>query len=60
MLARIDKILNMKDDLSLDALADVFSTVPSDLKIHISELSKRNIVSFQSLEYAIPFLGGLK
>lgn len=59
MLARIDKIKNMKDDLSLDELADVFSIVPSDLKINKNELVKRNIVSLQTLDYASPFLGSL-
>jgi DNA-binding transcriptional MerR regulator len=57
MLARIDKIKNMKDDLSLDELADVFSIVPSDLKINKIELVKQNIVSLQTLDYASPFLG---
>ena len=57
ILARIDKILNMKDDLSLDELADVFSIVPSDLKIDKLELVKRNIVSLQTMDYASPFLG---
>ncbi|MDR6554496.1 YhbD family protein [Paenibacillus qinlingensis] len=57
MLARIDKILNMKDDLSLDELADVFSIVPSDLRIDKLELVKRNIVSLTTIEYASPFLG---
>lgn len=57
MLARIDKILNMKDDLSLDELADVFSIVSSDLKIDKLELVKRNIVSLQTIDYASPFWG---
>jgi predicted DNA-binding transcriptional regulator AlpA len=52
MLARIDKIVNMKDDLSLDELADVFSPIPAELSIHISELVKRNIVSACAAEYA--------
>ncbi|WP_208607783.1 YhbD family protein [Paenibacillus pectinilyticus] len=59
MLARIDKILNMKDDLSLDELADVFSTVPSDLQIDKVELMKRNIVSMETLAFASPLMGSL-
>ncbi|NOV02077.1 YhbD family protein [Paenibacillus planticolens] len=57
MLARIDKIKNMKDDLSLDELAEVFSPVPTDLRIDANELIKRNIVSKITTEYAEPFLG---
>jgi len=45
MLARIDKIKNMKDDLSLDELADVFSPNLSELKIAKAELVDRNIVT---------------
>jgi DNA-binding transcriptional MerR regulator len=52
MLARIDKIINMKDDLSLDELADMFSSVPTDLSINKNELVKRNIVSNVAAEYA--------
>ncbi|WNR43538.1 YhbD family protein [Paenibacillus roseipurpureus] len=57
MLARIDRIKNMKDDLSLDELADVFSIIPSDLKMDSTELVKRNIVSLQTIEYASPTFG---
>jgi DNA-binding transcriptional MerR regulator len=52
MLTRIDKIINMKDDLSLDELADMFSSVPSDLSINKNELVERNIVSKVSADYA--------
>jgi DNA-binding transcriptional MerR regulator len=52
MLARIDKIVNMKDDLSLDELADVFSPVPTELSIQKNELVKRNIVSVNAAQYA--------
>ncbi|MBP1962737.1 YhbD family protein [Paenibacillus aceris] len=57
MLARIDKIKNMKDDLSLDELAEVFSPVPTDLRIDRNELMKRNIVSLITAEYAEPIMG---
>jgi DNA-binding transcriptional MerR regulator len=57
MLARIDKIINMKDDLSLDELADVFSPVPTDLSINKNELVKRNIVSSVAAEYVEQHIG---
>lgn len=50
ILARIDKIKNMKDDLSLDELADVFSPVADGLSMTKHELLERNIVSKTSLE----------
>ncbi|RKN84799.1 YhbD family protein [Paenibacillus ginsengarvi] len=50
MLARINKIKNMKDDLSLDELADVFSPAADDLSLPEHELVDRNIVSPPSLE----------
>jgi DNA-binding transcriptional MerR regulator len=52
MLARIDKIMHMKDDLSLDELADMFSSIPTDLSINKNELVKQNIVSIVAAEYA--------
>jgi len=50
ILARIDKIVNMKDDLSLDELADVFSPAAGDFSIGSTQLLDRNIVSKVSLE----------
>ncbi len=50
ILARIDKIVNMKEDLSLDELADVFSPEVADMAVGQSELLERNIVSKRSLE----------
>jgi DNA-binding transcriptional MerR regulator len=52
MLARIDKIKNMKDDLSLDELAEMFSPMPTDLRINKYELVKRNIVTKIAADYA--------
>ena len=51
ILARIDKIVNMKDDLSLGELAEMFSPVFAELPINIHELVKRNIVSKEAVEY---------
>lgn len=57
ILARIDKIKNMKDDLSLDELAEVFSPILTDITINKIELVKRNIVSNVAMEYAEPYIG---
>ncbi|MEH7413754.1 YhbD family protein [Neobacillus drentensis] len=45
VLERINKIQTMKDNLSLDELADMFSPNISGLKLEKDELVKRNIVS---------------
>lgn len=45
ILARIDKIMNMKDGLSLDELADQFSPLLPEYELRKSDLAKRNIVS---------------
>ncbi|MED1784394.1 YhbD family protein [Brevibacillus fortis] len=60
ILARIDKILNMKDDLSLDELADMFSPNMSETSLSTDELLARNIVSTTSLEVFNVFLGSLR
>ncbi|MDU4695551.1 MAG: YhbD family protein [Paenibacillus sp.] len=57
MLQRIDRILGMKDDLSLDALADVFSPSPGDIRLSVSELLERNIVTSTSLNLYIETAG---
>ncbi|MBH5318655.1 YhbD family protein [Paenibacillus sp. GSMTC-2017] len=45
VLARIDKILNMKDELSLDDLADKLSTSIVDLELRKNDFISRNLVS---------------
>ncbi|MDR7002718.1 YhbD family protein [Neobacillus niacini] len=45
ILDRINKIQTMKENLSLDELADMFSPNVSDLNLTKDELIKRNIVS---------------
>jgi DNA-binding transcriptional MerR regulator len=45
ILERIDKILNMKDDLSLDELADKLSPNPTEVALTLQQLIERNIVS---------------
>ncbi|MCZ8514639.1 YhbD family protein [Paenibacillus filicis] len=57
ILARIDKILNMKDDLSLDELADVFSPNLVEASIPRGDLEKRGLISPQSLQLFEQYYG---
>lgn len=57
ILERIDKIINLKDGLSLDELADMFSDSPTDLTLSKEELIKRNIVSKTSLDVFVETVG---
>ena len=50
ILARIDQILNMKDDLSLDQVAGKLSPSLPDQEASKSEIAKRNIVSQVTLQ----------
>jgi len=45
ILARVDKIMNMKEDLSLDELADQLSPSFPDYELRKADVLKRNIVS---------------
>ncbi|RJE84313.1 DUF4004 family protein [Paenibacillus sp. 1011MAR3C5] len=45
ILARIDKIVNLKDDLSLDELADKLTGKQAGIEMRKSEFAARNIVS---------------
>lgn len=56
ILPRIDKILNMKDGLSLDELADVFSPTLSEIQLDRGQLIERNIVSEGSLALFADFV----
>jgi DNA-binding transcriptional MerR regulator len=51
MLLRIEKIKHMKDDLSLDELADLLSPSPTLISLSKQELVERNIVSEMSIEH---------
>lgn len=53
ILQRIDRILNMKDDLSLDALADVFSPGLADIRLTAGEILERNMVTSSALNLYI-------
>jgi DNA-binding transcriptional MerR regulator len=59
ILARIDKIMHMKDGLSLDELANMFSAVHTEHAINKMELIERNIVSKNSIDYADQHMGVL-
>lgn len=50
ILSRIDKILNMKDGLSLDELADVFSPSLKEISLTAEQLLERNIVTNIALD----------
>jgi hypothetical protein len=51
ILERINKIQTMKENLSLDELADMFSPNLSDIVLEKDELIKRNIVSTNVLHF---------
>ncbi|OXM88314.1 YhbD family protein [Paenibacillus rigui] len=51
ILSRIDKIVHMKDDLSLDELADVFSPNVNDLMLTSLQIKERNIVSVEAIGF---------
>jgi len=57
ILYRIEKIKNMKEDISLDDLADVFSPVLDEINLHPDELIQRNIVSDEALKIYLDFRG---
>lgn len=50
ILDRIDKILNMKEDLSLDDLAEVFSPKPSKVSITKEELIEKGMLSERTIK----------
>lgn len=51
ILARIEKIKQMKDDLSLDELANMFSPNPAAITLHRDEVIKRNIVTKVTMQF---------
>jgi hypothetical protein len=50
ILARVKKIIDMKEDLELNDIADKFSPEITDLNISKAGIIERNIVSTQTLE----------
>lgn len=57
IIPRIDKILNMKEDLSLDELADVFSPSLGEVQLSAGEILDRNIVTSGALNLYIQVTG---
>ncbi|MGF7398024.1 YhbD family protein [Thermoanaerobacterium thermosaccharolyticum] len=57
ILKRVNKILSMKEDLSLDDLANMLSPNTSEIALSLDEIKKRNIVSLTSLELYIRTFG---
>ncbi|WP_040949568.1 YhbD family protein [Gorillibacterium massiliense] len=57
ILARLDRIVNMKDDLSLDELADVFSPNSAELVLGKDDLVRRNLVSQSGAEFFAELAG---
>lgn len=57
ILARIEKIKNMKEDLSLDDLADVFSPSMASVALSADELLKRNTVTKPALDLYVQKAG---
>lgn len=57
IIDRINKIKNMKDDLSLDELAEVFSEKIDSLKLTLDELVNHNIVSSRTFNFLKMFWG---
>jgi DNA-binding transcriptional MerR regulator len=51
ILERIEKIQLLKDNLSLDELAEMFSPSVSNINLTKEKLIKRNIVSKESIDY---------
>jgi hypothetical protein len=59
ILERINKIQMMKENLSLDELADMFSPNIADLQLEKDELVKRNIVSNTVIDYYLEIEKGV-
>ncbi len=50
ILGRIDRIKNMKDDLTLDDLASMFSPSPAEIRLTPEDVVEKGIVSRPALE----------
>ena len=57
ILSRIDKIKNMKEDVSLDEVADILSPNPSDIHSAKEQLLKEKIVSEAAMNVFMETLG---
>ncbi len=57
ILSRVDKIKNMKEDASLDELADILSPNPTEVHSEKDKLIKEKIVSEMALNIFVETLG---
>lgn len=60
VLSRIDKIINMKEDISLDDIADVFSPNVDNMSLSSDEITNRNIVTKDVFKIYMDFKGEVK
>jgi hypothetical protein len=58
ILERIEKIQTMKENLSLDELADMFSPNTADMQLNKDDLIKRNIVSESVVNFYLQYENG--
>lgn len=58
VLPRIDKILSMKEDVSLDDLADVFSPAEDSVALSADEAAQRGVASAEVIRLYLEFRGG--
>ncbi len=56
MLARIDKIKEMKDDYSLDELSNFFSPNPTKIEVNTNTLLSKNIIRKDTILFCTPLL----
>ncbi|MTT33097.1 DUF4004 family protein [Terrilactibacillus sp. BCM23-1] len=54
ILDRIEKIVSLKDDLSLDELADMFSPNPQSVSMTVNQIIERDIVSSVAVNVLFP------
>jgi len=57
VLSRIDKILRMKEDVSLDDLADTFSPAFGDVSLNSEEIIRRGIANADMIKLYLEFSG---
>ncbi len=58
VLPRIDKILSMKEDVSLDDLADVFSPAEGSVALSAEEAAQRGVAGAEIIKLYLEFRGG--
>ena len=60
ILNRVDKIVNMKDDLSLDDIADKVSAGLSNISLTSDEVTAKNIISESTINYYTKLKGNVE